>query len=101
MDICRSRLDVYKELLAQVRMGNCQPAELVCSVNISRDSFNLYRDSLVSLGLLRVVDEGLGGGVQVTGRGEMVVGYLEFSGSLGVTCRLGVSSAQPSQLRVE
>ena len=101
MDIHRSRLDVYKELLAQVHMGNCQPTELMRSVNISRDNFNLYKESLMSLGLLREIDEGLGngGGVQVTERGKMVVGYLELSGSLGPANRLVASPAQPRMCR--
>ena len=81
MSIHRSRFEIYKELLTQVHNGNCQPASLIHCTNISLDDLDLYKETLISLGLLMEVEEGVDNGSRamfhVTKKGESVIEYLE------------------------
>jgi predicted transcriptional regulator len=81
MSIHRSRFEIYKELLTQVHNGNCQPASLMHSTNISFGDLDLYKETLISLGLLMEVKEGADNGSRtrfhVTEKGESVLEYLE------------------------
>ena len=57
MSISRSRFEIFKELLTQVHNGSYQPTRLMHSTNTSFGDLNLYKETLISLGLLMEIEE--------------------------------------------
>ncbi len=80
MSLKRSKFELYKELLAQVHNGNCQPTRLMYGTNLSWINFNHIMKPLFSQGLLTEV-EGVGDRrnktrYQITEKGERFLKYL-------------------------
>ena len=76
----RSKFELYREILSQVKNGNYMMTKLMYGSNLSWNSFNQYFEPLVSQGLIRSIrmDENNGSRVKyfITEKGEICLECL-------------------------
>ena len=80
MSLRRSRFEIYRELLAQVHNGNCQPTRIMYSTELPWYTYNQVMQTLISQKFLVEVEDQIDTGskarYKVTEKGERFLEYL-------------------------